>query len=218
MAVLTILGSSADPFKRWHLLAAQNLPPLANEIMLRKILAAADYWQNNLPVSELTSLRDKLKNEVNLAMYPTLEKILLLKSVGMFSDISGEDISRLIQISREVEMPADQKIFSAGDEGHELFILLSGQIRIHRDGSDLATLKRGDFLGEMALLDNEPRSADATTISDCKLLSIGQQDFFDVLSGRPEILRGILKLLSGRLRKANEAEARARAAVAAQTS
>ena len=135
-------------------------------------------------------------------MYPTLEKILLLKSVGMFSDISGEDISRLIQISREVDMPADTQVFKAGDEGHELFIILSGEINIHKDGHNLATLKRGDFLGEMALLDNEPRSADATTVSDCKLLSIGQQDFFDVLSGRPEILRAILRLLSGRLRKA----------------
>lgn len=138
-------------------------------------------------------------------MYPTLEKILLLKSVGMFSDISGEDISRLIQISREVEMPAGTQVFHTGEEGHELFILLAGEIKIHRDGRDLAVLKRGDFLGEMALLDNEPRSADATTVTDCKLLSIGQRDFFDVLSGRPEILKAILRLLSGRLRKSIQA-------------
>ena len=123
----------------------------------------------------------------------------------MFSDISGEDISRLIQISREVEMPAGTQVFKAGEEGHELFILLSSEIKIHREGRDLATLKRGDFLGEMALLDNEPRSANATTVSDCKLLSIGQQDFFDVLSGRPEILKGILRLLSARLRRSIQA-------------
>jgi len=217
MAVLIILGSSADGYKRWSLLSRQQLPALAGETMLRKIAAQAEYWQKQLPKDELLTLKQKLKNEVDLTMYPTLEKILLLKSVGMFSDISGEDISRLIQISREVDMPAGKQIFSTGDEGHELFILLSGQIRIHRDGRDLATLKRGDFLGEMALLDNEPRSADATTLTDCKLLSIGQQDFFDVLSGRPEILRGILKLLSGRLRKANEAEKAAAAAKAPAT-
>lgn len=202
MAVLVILGSGADANRRWKFLSSRKLPALANEILLRKMAGKLSYWQKALSAENLSSLRHKLKTEVNLAMYPTLEKILLLKSVGMFSNISGEDISRLIQISREVDMPADTQVFKAGDEGHELFIILSGEINIHKDGRNLATLKRGDFLGEMALLDNEPRSADATTLTDCKLLSIGQQDFFDVLSGRPEILRAILRLLSGRLRKA----------------
>ncbi len=202
MAVLVILGSGADANRRWKFLASRRLPALANEFLLRKMAAKLPFWQKKLSPKNLSSLQHKLKTEVNLAMYPTLEKILLLKSVGMFSDISGEDISRLIQISREVDMPAQTQVFKAGDEGHELFIILSGEISIHKDGRNLATLKRGDFLGEMALLDNEPRSADATTLSDCKLLSIGQQDFFDVLSGRPEILRAILRLLSSRLRKA----------------
>lgn len=145
--------------------------------------------------------------EENRNMYPTLEKILLLKSVEMFSKISGEDIARIIQISREIEKPADSVLFRAGEEGHELFILLAGEVKIERDGRLLAHLKRGDFLGEMALLDSEPRSADATTLSDCKLLCIAQQDFFDVLSGRPEILRAILRLLSGRLRRAIQVQA-----------
>lgn len=209
MSVLIILGSGADANRRWKFLTSRKLPPLANEILLRKMAAKLPYWQKSLSPKNLSSLQHKLKTEVNLAMYPTLEKILLLKSVGLFSDISGEDISRLIQISHEVDMPAETQVFKAGDEGHELFIILSGEISIHKDGRNLATLKRGDFLGEMALLDNEPRSADATTLTDCKLLSIGQQDFFDVLSGRPEILRAILRLLSGRLRRAIQSESKA---------
>ncbi len=205
MAALIVIGSGGDANRRWRLLSRRSLPPLAEEIVRTKIAAHAETWRKALSQRNLSVFDKYFGNEEKLTMYPTLEKILLLKSVGMFSNISGEDISRLIQISREVEMPAGTQVFHAGDEGHELFILLAGEIKIHRDGRDLATLKRGDFLGEMALLDNEPRSADATTVSDCKLLSIGQQDFFDVLSGRPEILKGILRLLSARLRKSIQA-------------
>ncbi|MBX3721369.1 MAG: cyclic nucleotide-binding domain-containing protein [Turneriella sp.] len=205
MATLIVLGSDGDANKRWRLLTARPLPALAEEILIRKIQPRAARWREALSSRHLLSFDRHLNKSAELGMYPTLEKILLLKSVGMFSDISGEDISRLIQISREVEMPAGTQVFHTGEEGHELFILLAGEIKIHRDGRDLAVLKRGDFLGEMALLDNEPRSADATTVTDCKLLSIGQRDFFDVLSGRPEILKAILRLLSGRLRKSIQA-------------
>lgn len=205
MAALIVLGSGGDINRRYRLLMARAVPTLAEEILYRKIVPHAAQWREKLSPRYLPSFDRYLKNQTELSMYPTLEKILLLKSVDMFRDISGEDISRLIQISREVEFRAGTPVFHSGDEGHELFILLAGEISIERGGRHLATLKRGDFLGEMALLDNEPRSADATTVTDCKLLSIGQQGFFDVLSGRPEILRAILKLLSARLRKSIQA-------------
>jgi len=193
--VLTkVLESKSDEEVLRHLKAYQS----SNNSVL-------GYWQDS--GAEWLMWMARLQNDSvkeSDSMYPTLEKILLLKSVEMFSRISGEDISRIIQISRELDKPAGTLLFDAGEEGHELFIVLSGQVKIERDGRELAVLKRGEFLGEMALLDNEPRSARATTLTDCKLLSIAQQDFFDVLSGRPEILRAILRLLSGRLRHAIE--------------
>jgi CRP/FNR family transcriptional regulator, cyclic AMP receptor protein len=195
MAMSLLIHFSRNPtdMQSWDKFSERSLPALPREILLRKIhLLKVD--------TSRKSLKKIMNNEVNLTMYPTLEKILLLKSIDMFRDISAEDVSRLIQISREIDIGANTAIFREGDEGHELFILLNGQIRIHHNDRELAVLKRGDFLGEMALLDNEPRSADAVTLSDCKLLSIGQSDFFDVLSGRPEILKGILRLLSRRLR------------------
>jgi len=138
------------------------------------------------------------------AMYSTLEKTILLKTVNLFKTIPAENLSRISQIAEEVRFSAQTSIFKEGDYGDSLFIVVEGKVRIHKGKMDLALLGKGDCLGEMALLDQEPRSADATTTEESVLLRIAQEEFYEVLGSNTEIMQGIIKLLTSRLREANE--------------
>ncbi len=137
-------------------------------------------------------------------MYSTLEKTILLKSVSLFAEIPAETLSRVAQITEEVSFPAHATIFSDGDYGDCLYIVAAGVVRIQKGGKELAVLRKGQCLGEMAVLDQAPRSADAAVLEDTTLLKVTQEDFFEVMSGHPQIMNAIIRLLTGRLREANE--------------
>ena len=138
-------------------------------------------------------------------MYSTLEKTIILKSVDLFKTIPAENLSRISQITEEVQFEANTQIFAEGDYGDSLFIVVNGNVKIHKGDLELVTLGKGSCLGEMALLDDEPRSADATvTEEDSILFKIEQEGFYEVMGSQSDIMEGIIKLLTGRLRDANE--------------
>jgi ATP/ADP translocase len=136
-------------------------------------------------------------------MYSTLEKTILLKSVSLFSEIPAEKLSHIAQVAEETHWPAESAILREGEAGDALFIVADGTVRVHKGALNLATLAKGDCLGEMAVLDQAPRSADATAIEDATLLKISQEDFYEVLTANSEITERIVRLLTRRLREAN---------------
>ena len=91
-----------------------------------------------------------------------------------------------------------------GDYGDSLFIVVDGNVKIHKGDQEIVRLGKGTCLGEMALLDGEPRSADATITEDSTLFKIEQEGFYEVMGSQSEIMEGIIKLLSGKLRDTNE--------------
>ncbi|MBN2360951.1 MAG: cyclic nucleotide-binding domain-containing protein [Deltaproteobacteria bacterium] len=135
-------------------------------------------------------------------MISTVEKVLFLKGVELFGQIAGEDLAQIAQIADEVEFDQDQMIIREGDLGDSLFLIISGQVRVHQDEREIAQLGERQVFGEMALLDSEPRSASVTALSDVTLLRIQQEDFLDILTEKAEIALGIIKVLSRRLRDA----------------
>jgi ATP/ADP translocase len=141
--------------------------------------------------------------EVFNGMYSTLEKTLFLKSAELFSGISAENLSHLAQIAEDSKWPAGATVFKDGDAGDALYLVAAGKIRITKNDTEIALLERGACFGEMAVLDPAPRSANAIVAEDATLLRIDADDFFDVLSENPQIVQGILKLLTRRLREAN---------------
>ena len=148
---------------------------------------------------------DRFKLEdTELSMYSTLEKTIILKSVDLFKTIPAENLSRISQITEEVQFEANTPIFAEGDYGDSLFIVVNGNVKIHKGDTELVTLGKGSCLGEMALLDDEPRSADATVTEDSILFQIEQEGFYEVMGSQSDIMEGIIKLLTGRLRDANE--------------
>ncbi|MEW5855501.1 MAG: cyclic nucleotide-binding domain-containing protein [Myxococcota bacterium] len=133
-------------------------------------------------------------------MISTVEKVLFLKGVDLFSAIPGEDLSQIAQIADEVELDLGETIFKEGDLGDSLYLIVSGKVRIHRGDTEIAVLGERQVFGEMALLDSEPRSASVTALTDVTLLRIHQEDFADILAEKSEIAQGIIKVLTRRLR------------------
>jgi len=99
--------------------------------------------------------------------------------------------------------PKNTMIFSECQNGQEMFIIQEGQVKISKvvDGNEviLAVLKKGDFFGEMALLENKPRSASAIAHEDCKLMVVNRQNFEKLVSSQPQLIASLTTTLSERL-------------------
>lgn len=104
--------------------------------------------------------------------------------------------------------PAGTRIFKEGETGEEMFIIQSGQVKITKHTSDgektLVILSEGDFFGEMAVIDNEPRSASAVALTDVKMIVLNQEVFESTMQTNAHIVKKILRNMSGRLREADK--------------
>lgn len=143
------------------------------------------------------------KQEALTHMYTTLEKTIFLKSADLFAGIAAESLSRLAQVAEEIHFSTGDQIFKDGDSGDSLYLVAKGRVRIAKAGKEIAMLERGACFGEMAVLDSAPRSADAAAAEELTLLRLVSDDFFDVLSENPNIMQGIIRMLSRRLREVN---------------
>ena len=137
-------------------------------------------------------------------MYSILEKTLLLKSVDLFKAIPGEILSKIAQISKEIQIEIDDHIFNEGEHGDSLYIIISGKVNVIRKNQLITTLEQGSCIGEMALLDQEPRSADAVAIEDSILLKIDQEGFYELMSSNADIMKQIVMMLTRRVREMNK--------------
>src|SRR5688500_16208954 len=131
----------------------------------------------------------------------------LLRTVPIFSELSEADIASLGRLTSRRACPKDTVVFFENEEGDSFFIILDGRIKVTILGDDgreviLSMLGPGDFFGEMALLDNEPRSATAIAVEESELLSLHRTDFQTVLTENRSITTALIKILPARLRRA----------------
>jgi CRP-like cAMP-binding protein len=133
-------------------------------------------------------------------MISTVEKVLFLKGIELFSQIPGEDLSQIALITDEVEYDEGESIFEEGDPGDSLYFVIEGKVRVHSGGVQLAVAGERQVFGEMAVLDGELRSASISALSDLTLLRIHRDDFKEILREKPEIAQGIIQVLTRRLR------------------
>jgi len=137
------------------------------------------------------------------------EKIRALRQTNLFSDLSQDSLIALCSILKMNHFPRGHRIFSEGSRGEDMFIVLSGKVNISRDWGVLnremsIVLSENDFFGEMSILDDNPRSANATMTEEGILLSIGRSEFRELISHSPDFTIHIMSTLSRRLRKAND--------------
>ena len=157
----------------------------------------------NFPNKKTKVPLKKYTNQLEQTMFTILEKTLLLKTVDLFQEIPGELLSQVSKISKARPYEKDSAIFKEGDAGDSMFIVFEGIVSIKKGSKEIAELKKGASLGEMALLDNETRSADAIAKEDSVLLKINQDVFYELMESNADIMKQIIKLLTARIRKAN---------------
>ncbi|MDX1614530.1 MAG: cyclic nucleotide-binding domain-containing protein [Candidatus Promineifilaceae bacterium] len=133
-------------------------------------------------------------------MIITVEKVIILKSIDLFSQIPDEILADVAQRLVEVELAAGTELFAKEDAGTSMYLIVSGQIRIHDGAHTLSRLKDRDVFGEMAILDPAPRMATATAETDTLLLELPQQTLYELVSTHGEVAQGIIRVLSRRLR------------------
>ena len=92
-------------------------------------------------------------------------------------------------------------IFQEGDVGDSMFIIINGSVSVYNQKKEITTLERAECFGEMALLDREPRSSSIRTVIDTVVLKIDEESFYELVAGNIEIIQGIVKILSKRLRQ-----------------
>ena len=137
-------------------------------------------------------------------MITILEKTLYLKDSSIFTDVPANELIYVAQSLVEINLSKGSSIFKDGDIGDSMYFIFNGEVQISKGGTKLVTLKKADYFGEMALLDGESRSADAMAIADTILLKLDASNFKKILYSNDKIIKGILSMLSARLRKANE--------------
>src|SRR5918996_1071576 len=127
-----------------------------------------------------------------------------LRRVPLFAGLSEEDLKQLYQMAETVTVPARQLVLQEGDPGDALYVVLDGELEItkRQGGQDilLAGSRAGEFLGEMSLLEQTPRSASVRTSQESRLLVISQAAFQTLLSCSPSAPLRILHTLTSRLR------------------
>ena len=132
-----------------------------------------------------------------------------LRRVPLFAHLSETEIDRLAESARERNYPRNSVILFEDDPGDALYMVVTGQVKVVLIGEDgreviLSVLHEGNFFGEMALIDDEPRSAHVIAMQDSNLLVLRREDFQRRLQEVPTIALGLLREISHRLRRADD--------------
>ena len=135
--------------------------------------------------------------------------IELLKGVDLFSALETGQLEQLAALVIHKTYVRDETIILEDDDSVQaLFLIASGEVKVYVSGSDgretiLSLLSKGDFFGEMSLIDGEPRSASVKAVTDADLLILRREHFIKQVQKTPELAMGLLVEMSKRIRKAN---------------
>jgi len=146
-----------------------------------------------------------------------------LKKIGILSDFSAEEIGAIRRIAKKVEIPANEVVMREGEVGDSMYLFAEGEVLVTKNLT-LKTGKRGfsqaeksmvrldahyvSFFGDMAIFENDVRSATITASKDCLLYEVKRQDFERIASENPvlayKLVRKIATVLCGRVRQGNQ--------------
>ncbi len=133
-------------------------------------------------------------------MLATIEKVILLQGVDVFSQVPTEQLAYIAAIAVELSVPANTVVYRESDPADSMFLVIEGAVRIHKDTQEITVASANHAFGTWALFDEETRLLTATAIEDTRLLKIEREDFVEILADHVQVSQGILKTLAGRLR------------------
>jgi len=143
----------------------------------------------------------------------------VLEAMPLFGKLNERELLRIMQVANARPYIPGEVVIREGDKGDELFIVLTGQVKVTRGEAVLSTIKQGEHFGEMALIRSTPRSATVTSDGASEIISIKRSDFFDILRTEHELsvklLWQFLGVLADRLDQTSKDLRNAREVIAA---
>jgi CRP-like cAMP-binding protein len=128
------------------------------------------------------------------------EKVELIRRVPLFADCSRGELEQIAQLADEIDLSEGKELTRLGESGREFFVLLEGEADVTQDGRSINTLHAGDFFGEIALVEDTPRTATVTATTPMRVLVITGRAFKQLLDEQPEIQRKVLVALVERVK------------------
>ncbi len=194
-----VVGSLSNPeplIRESALWALEQLDPTACRRYARELY--------NDPSPQVAQILRHLttEEEGHEIMLTTIEKVLILKTVNIFTEVPDEILAEVASLLDEVELSPGETVFEKGDVANCLYIIVGGTVRVHDGGDTIRYLGARDLFGELALLDAEPRSASITATDDTRLFRLDQDAFYELMADRIEVARGIIRVLCQQVRAA----------------
>jgi hypothetical protein len=144
--------------------------------------------------------RDRSSGRGNSRML-TIEKVILLKGVNMFSKTSEELLTEVAFILEEVELKPGEVVFEKGDVGESMYIIVDGRVRVYDGDKTINHLGKKEIFGELVLLDPEPRSASVQAVEETRLFRLDRDTFFELMADNIGVVSGVMEVLCQRLRR-----------------
>ena len=126
-------------------------------------------------------------------------KVEALKKAPLFQGLSKKELTELARQSEDLEVPAGHVLTKEGDTGQEFFVLVEGKVEVKAKGKSLGDRGGGDFIGEIALLEDTKRTATVTAKTPLRLFVLTRQDFRRLVDQNPDVERKVLQTLARRI-------------------
>lgn len=138
-------------------------------------------------------------------MVESFSSIEMLSSVPLFRGLEDQELKAIASLSKEMTFREGEAIVKEGDAGLGFYVIIDGEAVVRRRNKIVAKLERGSFFGEMALFDDQPRSAEVVATEPTRCLVLLRWNFWSLVSKNKKIVRGLFKEMARRLRDTNEA-------------
>jgi CRP/FNR family cyclic AMP-dependent transcriptional regulator len=126
------------------------------------------------------------------------DKAALLRAVPLFADLDARSIQAIALLAREREARPGEVLMREGEPGDEFVVIVEGTVHVEQAGEPLRSLLAGGFLGEVALVEHAPRTATATCVTACRLLTLGHFEFDRLLATFPDVRTKVLAAMARR--------------------
>ena len=131
-------------------------------------------------------------------------KVEALKRAPLFEGLSRKELTQLARVSEDMEIPEGQVLCKEGEIGHEFFVIIDGETEVTRKGRPVANRGDGDFIGEIALVEQVPRTATVKAKTPLRVFVLTSKDFHHLLEENPSVERKVLRTLAKRVADLSE--------------
>ena len=129
-----------------------------------------------------------------------------LRAVPLFSSLAKRELDLLVRQSDSLRYPPRYRVVREGSPGEAFWLVIEGELAVHRGGRQVATLGPGDYFGELAVIDPAPRDATVVASTPVELMVLGRGRFWATVEGSPALMRKLMVGLARRLHEADQRE------------